>query len=56
MHTLDYYRKKYHLIDEMFLFSYTADRLSIALPLYVGMKKEEFDYVIVNIGKVLKEI
>ena len=51
VHTLGYYKKKYHLSDEQYIKSYAADRLSIALPLYVTMTNEEFNYVI----KMLRE-
>jgi dTDP-4-amino-4,6-dideoxygalactose transaminase len=50
VHTLGYYKKKYKLKVEDYLYSYAADRLSIALPLYASMTKEEFDYVIENIS------
>jgi len=54
VHTLGYYKRKYNLKDEDFIMSYAADRLSVALPLYVGMSDEEFEYVIKNIRDVLK--
>ena len=38
VHTLGYYKNKNNFKDEDFLMSYAADRLSIALPLYAGMK------------------
>jgi perosamine synthetase len=53
VHTLGYYKNKYHLKDEDYLMSYAADRLSVALPLYTGMSDKEFNYVIENIKKVL---
>jgi dTDP-4-amino-4,6-dideoxygalactose transaminase len=53
VHTLSYYKNKYNLKDEDFLMSYAADRLSIALPLYVGMTDEEFDYIITSIKEAL---
>jgi len=46
VHTLEFYRKKYGLEDEQYLWSYAADRLSIALPLYTEMKDDAFDYVV----------
>ena len=54
IHTLSYYKNKYKLKEEDYIMSYIADRLSIALPLYAGMKEEEFYYVIENIKKALK--
>lgn len=54
VHTLGYYKRKYDLKKEDFINSYSADRLSIALPLYAEMRDEEFDYVIENIRKLLK--
>jgi dTDP-4-amino-4,6-dideoxygalactose transaminase len=46
VHTLSFYKNKYSLNDDDFLMSYSADRLSIALPLYPQMSNEEFDYVL----------
>ena len=54
VHTLGYYKNKNNFKDKDFIMSYAADRLSIALPLYAGMTKEEFDYVISNIKEALK--
>ena len=56
VHTLGYYKTKYNLEDESYLKSYAADRLSIAFPLYAGMKDKEFDYVIKNLYEVIKNI
>ena len=50
VHTLGYYSAKYHAKPEDFHCAYAADRLSIALPLYCGMTREEFDYVISSIS------
>jgi dTDP-4-amino-4,6-dideoxygalactose transaminase len=46
VHTLGYYKKKYNLNDTDFINSYTADRLSVTLPLYAEMADEEFEYVV----------
>jgi dTDP-4-amino-4,6-dideoxygalactose transaminase len=54
VHTLGYYKNKNNFKDENYLMSYAADRLSVALPLYAGMRDEEFDYIIVNIKEALK--
>jgi dTDP-4-amino-4,6-dideoxygalactose transaminase len=40
VHTLGYYRKKYGFNDADYPMSYMADRLSLALPLYVGMTEK----------------
>ena len=45
-HTLGFYRRKYGLRDEDFPTSFMADRLSITLPLYVGIRVEEQERVI----------
>lgn len=46
VHTLGYYRNKYGHKESDFINSYIADRLSISLPLYVQMTKDEQDQVI----------
>ncbi len=46
VHTLGYYKNKYRLKAEDCIYSYAADRLSVALPLYTSMTEEEFNYVI----------
>lgn len=48
VHTLGYYKRKYHLSHADYINSYAADRLSIALPLYTNMTKKEQNYVIEN--------
>jgi len=53
VHTLGYYKEKNSFEDESFLVSYAADRLSIAIPLYAGMKNDEFEYIISNIKEAL---
>jgi perosamine synthetase len=54
VHTLDYYKKRYALSENDFIYSYAADRLSITLPMYAQMTKEEFAYVIRNIHKAYR--
>jgi len=54
VHTLGYYRQKYHLDDNDYPASLAADRLSIALPLYTQMTDEEQEYVIDNLVKITK--
>lgn len=45
VHLLKYYKQKYNLQNGMYPASYMADRLTIALPLYVGMTNKEQDFV-----------
>ncbi len=54
IHGLGYYRNKYKLRNEDFLMSYAAEKLSVSLPLYPGMKDQEFDYIVTNIKDALK--
>lgn len=54
VHTLGYYRHKYKLKEEDFINSYAADRLSIALPLYVGMTQEEIDNIIKELTRCVE--
>lgn len=54
VHTMGYYKQKYNLEDMDYLYSYAADRLSVALPLYAEMTDEEFSHVIANIKEALK--
>jgi dTDP-4-amino-4,6-dideoxygalactose transaminase len=56
VHTLDYYRNRYSHRDGDFPGSYAADRLSIALPLFVGMTDEEFASIIQALNPVAKEV
>jgi len=46
VHTLGYYRRKYGLKLENFPNAYIADKLSMAIPLYVQMTADELSYVI----------
>ena len=50
VHTLGYYKDRYHLQDADFLMSYAADRLSITLPVYAGMTEAEFAYVVEHLN------
>ena len=49
VHTLGYYRKKYHLKPEDCINSFIAEQLSITLPLYMQMNDEDQDLVIQEI-------
>lgn len=53
VHTLSYYSKRYNLNPDNFMNAYTADRLSITLPLYAEMTTEEFQYVVDAIQQVM---
>jgi dTDP-4-amino-4,6-dideoxygalactose transaminase len=46
VHTLGYYRNKYHLKPEDYLNSLIAEQWSITLPLYVQMTDDEQDLVV----------
>lgn len=54
VHTLDYYAERYQLKPADYLYSYAADRLSIALPLYAQMTQAEFEYVVHHINEALQ--
>jgi len=53
VHTLGYYADRYALKESDFPSAYTADRLSITLPLYATMTDEEFDYLVEQLKKAL---
>lgn len=53
VHTLSYYKNRYHLNDTDYLQAYAADRLSITLPVYAGMTDEEFNYVIQSMHEAI---
>ncbi|NVL89481.1 MAG: DegT/DnrJ/EryC1/StrS aminotransferase family protein [Desulfobacterales bacterium] len=54
VHTLGYYKKKYGLNDYDYPMSYIADRLSITLPLYYGITKEEQLRVVNSLQELIK--
>ena len=54
VHTLGYYQRKYGLRDEDFPVSFMADRLSITLPLYVGIGMEEQERVISTLREEIR--
>ncbi|WLT31797.1 DegT/DnrJ/EryC1/StrS aminotransferase family protein [Geothrix sp. PMB-07] len=54
--TLEYYQARYGLADADFPKAYAADRLSIALPLYVGMTDGEFNLVVESLLNLAKEV
>lgn len=55
VHTLGYYRNKYLLKDEDFPYANLADKLSITLPLYVNISKDDQQYVIENIKEFISK-
>lgn len=52
VHTLGFYRNKYHLESADYLNSYAADRLSLSLPLFAQMSDAEIQYVIDNLKEL----
>jgi perosamine synthetase len=56
VHTLGYYRKKYHTNYEDYMNSFIAERLSITLPLYVQMTDEEQDFVVRELKKCAESL
>jgi len=55
VHTLGFYKNKYHLENGKYLNSYAADRLSITLPVYAEMNETEFAYVIEKLKASIKK-
>lgn len=53
VHIQQYYSQKYGIDKFDFPNAYVADRVSLALPLYVQMTQEEQNYVIENVREVL---
>lgn len=53
VHTLGYYKNKYHIAEKDYLQSYKADRLSVSLPLYPQMTEIELEYVVKTIKEIL---
>ena len=51
VHMLKYYKNKYKLSSEDYPNAYIANECSISFPLFNGMSKEEFQYIIVQIKK-----
>ena len=49
VHTLSYYKEKYKLREHDYPMSFLADRLSIALPLYCGITKQEQRRVVASL-------
>lgn len=51
VHNLEYYRSKYDIKPGDYVYSLTADKCSIAFPIFPSLKEEEFDYIIEAIKK-----
>ncbi len=45
VHMLEYYRNKYKIENTELMNSYIADRCSVTLPLYPGIKSEEIEFI-----------
>ncbi|MCR5688320.1 MAG: DegT/DnrJ/EryC1/StrS aminotransferase family protein [Lachnospiraceae bacterium] len=56
VHTLGYYRDRFGYRPEDFPNAYECDRLSVALPLYVGLSEDDIDIITGSIRKVLDEL
>lgn len=56
VHMLGYYRNRFGYTPEDFPNAYACDRLSITLPLYVGLKPDDQEYIIDTINSVMKEM
>lgn len=56
VHMLGYYRNRFGYTPDDFPNAYACDRLSITLPLYVGLKTDDQEYIIDTIGRVMKEM
>lgn len=53
VHTLGYYKKKYGFNDYDYPVSYTADRLSITLPLYYGITEPDQERVVASLKNLI---
>ena len=56
VHLLGYYRKRFGYKPEDYIHAYACDRLSITLPLYVGMTIEDQTHVIDCICTVMRDM
>lgn len=53
VHLLKYYKKKFGYLPEDYENAYACDRLSITLPLYIGMIEEDQEYIVNAIRKTI---
>lgn len=56
VHMLGYYRDKFGYIPEDYVNAYMCDRLSITLPLYVGMTEADQEYIVATVRKTVDEM
>ena len=56
VHMLGYYAKRFGYAPEDFINAYACDRLSITLPLYVGISRDDQKDIITSIRKTIDEI
>lgn len=56
VHMLGYYRNRFGYVPEDFVNAYACDHLSITLPLYVGIKAEDQEYIIDTIRNTMVEM
>lgn len=56
VHMLGYYKNRFGYAPEDYINAYACDRLSIALPLYVGISREDQKRIISSIRKIVDEM
>lgn len=56
VHTLGHYRNKFGYLPEDYSNAYACDRLSITLPLYVGITEEDQEYIADTIRKTMDDM
>ena len=56
VHMLGYYRKRFGYQPEDYINSYACDRLSITLPLYMGMTDKDQEYIVKTIRNTMNEM
>lgn len=56
VHTLNYYKKKFSYNYEDYSNSYECDKLSMSLPLYCGLEKDDQEYIVNNIKRIVRNM
>lgn len=56
VHMLGYYRDRFGYTADDYPMAYACDRLSITLPLYVGLKPDDQEYIVDMVGETLREV
>ncbi|MCR5590975.1 MAG: DegT/DnrJ/EryC1/StrS family aminotransferase [Lachnospiraceae bacterium] len=56
VHTLGYYRNRFGYVPEDYINAYACDRLSVALPLYVGMSADDVECIAGRIADAMNEM